>query len=602
MVGSGRIGRRLARGLLGTGPAALLDAAAQVGQAAADLLGRAGHLRTRQRGRLGGTGDQVGLRGAPGETRHGDPAGRGLADLLGPAPALVVGGRAPRCLAGLLLARGLLLGLLRGRLLLGPRLRGLLLRCLPLGLRLLGLRGPLLLRGLGLLLRLGLPLLRCLLLRALRSLRPALGSLPLTVLRREARGRGAGTARLVRLLARATLLAVPALLGRRPALGRAGRQRHRLLPHGRLLGLRLLNLLLRLLDVPLRTARVRHARQHRLHQAEAQRVARVDVTGLEPRPGHLLGALHRGGVGRRQRLGLRSLRQRLLLARLRTVALGGLLRTAALTLLRALGTLRRPALRTGTALAGALALRQPVLRTLARAGTLRCRRAGAARLVGPAVLRLLAAAGGGGTGALRTLLAGAACPRTALLRVLLGTALLRTLRTLGAAGLPVAPGQTGGGALRRPLSARRALREAALLVRGTLLRRGLPARSRSALAALLVRRLLAGGLLVRRTRTTGLRRVLPQRLAGLAGRQTADGGARGTLAAGRAGAALAELRPALRGTARRGLAERGPVAGAAALAGRHLALLARRRGDPALLLGLLAAAGATGAATVGGVG
>lgn len=68
LVSLARLARRtaLAGGLLGPGPAALLDPAAQVGQPAADLLGRPGDLRTGQRGRLGGAGDQVGLRGPPG--------------------------------------------------------------------------------------------------------------------------------------------------------------------------------------------------------------------------------------------------------------------------------------------------------------------------------------------------------------------------------------------------------------------------------------------------------------------------------------------------------------------------------------------------------
>lgn len=133
------LGARLV-GLFGSGPAALLDAAAQVGQPAADLFGGPGDLRTGQRRGLGGAGDQVGLRGPPGETGHRDAAGRGLADLLGAAPALVVRGRAPRGVPGaglrLLALLRLLLTLLRG---LGLRgLGGLSLRGL---LRSLGLRG-----------------------------------------------------------------------------------------------------------------------------------------------------------------------------------------------------------------------------------------------------------------------------------------------------------------------------------------------------------------------------------------------------------------------------------------------------------------------------
>ncbi|WP_425554844.1 hypothetical protein, partial [Kitasatospora putterlickiae] len=141
-----------------------------------------------------------------------------------------------------------------------------------------------------------------------------------------------------------------------------------------------------------------------------------------------------------------------------------------------------------TALAGPLTLRQPVLGALTGAGAL-LRRARPARLVGPAVLGLLAA-GGGDAVALRTLLAGTPCARTALL----GTGLP------GTTGLLAALGQAAGAALLRALPARGALRQTALLVRRRLVGTGLAGAARPAALR---------------------RRVLAQRLADLTGRQAA---------------------------------------------------------------------------------
>ncbi|WP_223243290.1 hypothetical protein, partial [Streptomyces sp. CBMA123] len=132
---------------------------------------------------------------------------------------------------------------------------------------------------------------RCLGLRGLPGLLPR-GPLR-TARLLELRCGGAGPARLVRRgpgLLLVLRLRVPGLLA--GGVGRAGRQRHRLLTLRLRLGL--------LLRGRLRLGRVRHARQHRLHQAEAQRVTRVDLAGLEARPGELLGGVgwEGGGVGR----------------------------------------------------------------------------------------------------------------------------------------------------------------------------------------------------------------------------------------------------------------------------------------------------------------
>ncbi|MFE4602099.1 hypothetical protein ACFRKE_14715, partial [Kitasatospora indigofera] len=435
---AGTRGIALATGLLGPGAPALLDAAPQVGEPAAHLLGGAGHLRTGQRGLLGGTGDQVGLRGPAGEAGERDAVGGRLADLLGPAPALVVGRRAPRrvALAGLLaLLRLALLGLLLGSLL----LPGLVLALLRLGL-------------------------------VRRLARAGLAV--------EAGRTGTGTLRLVLpgpglLVAGGTaVLAEPAGVGLLlPLAGGAdgrGRQGHRLGPE-LLLGL-LLDLLgggLLLTD-GLRTGRVR---QHRLDQTEAERVARVDLAGLEARTGELRRRLLGRGLGL-------------------CVRRGGLL---------ALGTLRQRALR--QALAGPGTLRAALLRQATGRGPVlpAVRATAAGGLVGPAVLRLLGLAG-----AVRVGQFGAGA------RTLLGRTPGTGLLALALLGLLAAAGQRRAGAAAGVALLRAALR-VALLLEPLLL---VALRGSAAGAALL----LGAG-----------RRVLAQRLAGLPGRQAA-GGTAGTAA------------------------------------------------------------------------
>ncbi|GAA3052707.1 hypothetical protein GCM10020229_75350 [Kitasatospora albolonga] len=124
-----------------------------------------------------------------------------------------------------------------------------------------------------------------------------------------------------------------------------------------------------LLERGLLRHRVGHARQHRLDQTEAQRVARVDLAGLEARTGEL-----RGGLRRSLQRG-----RGLLLEHLRL----GLLRGGRLLLTGAGRTALRLRTASGLGVAGPAVLRLlvPALGTLAG-------RLGARTLLAEARLRL----------------------------------------------------------------------------------------------------------------------------------------------------------------------------------------------------------------------